>query len=468
MTREDLTRLLAPFGQEHLLRFWDHLSEERRTALASQISALDLPLVRSLAERITESDTGRLPAGLRPPETVPVPSSQQEHEEYRRACEVGLDVLRRRECAVMLVAGGQATRLGYDAPKGMFPIAPVTGKTLFQTHAEKILALSRKIDVPLRWLIMTSPANDAETRRYFSEHDFFELDPSCVSFFVQGTLPAVDPDGKILLAGKDSLALSPDGHGGSLLALRKSGLLNELAHSGVEVLFYFQVDNPLVSIADPAFLGYHAMRSAEISFKVVEKTDPGEKVGVVAASDQGFRVIEYSDLPEGLAQRRDPDERLTFRAGSVGIHLLNVDFVRRLLDSDTALPYHVAHKKVTCVDDDGRVVQPDCPNAFKFEKFIFDALAAAHRAMFMEVRRESEFAPVKNADGPDSPETARALLHDEWARWLLHARLVRSADELRARPVEISPLYALDADEFARKTPALPDTLTLLFEPSPS
>ncbi|MFH0962423.1 MAG: UDPGP type 1 family protein [Planctomycetota bacterium] len=465
MSPDDLRNLLARVRQEHLLSFWNELSPQGRAKLRREIDSLDLDLVASLVSKIEAPHSSAPPRDLRAPDTIPIPLSERDRSLAEEARQTGLRALAQGECAFLLVAGGQATRLGYDAPKGTFPIGPVTDRTLFQFHAEKILALSRRLDVPLRWLIMTSSTNASATLRFFEEHRFFSLDPACVTFFAQGELPALDSRGKILLAEKDSLALSPNGHGGCLAALRDSGALADLVRAGARYLFYFQVDNPLVPIPDPVFLGFHLARRADMSLKVVEKTDPAEKVGLVVAADRGCRVIEYSDLPPDLARKRDPDGRLTLRAGSIGIHLLSLDFVERVLEDDSALPYHVAHKKVPCVDSGGKPVEPDAPNAYKFEKFIFDALTVAERTVIMEVLREREFAPVKNASGADSPDTARALLEEEWRRWLTGAGLAKHARALK-KPIEISPLYALDETDFVRKTAALPDGPSLLFEPA--
>ena len=206
------------------------------------------------------------------------------------------------------------------------------------------------------------------------------------------------------------------------------------------------------------------IEQAEMSFKVVEKTDPAERVGVVVKTARGLEVIEDSDLPEEAAERRDADGRLALRAGSIGIHLLSVDFLDRLLEGDFSLPYHVAHKKIVHVDDAGNVVHPDTPNGYKFETFIFDALPLARKGVIMETIREREFAPVKNATGNDSPDTARALMQNEWRRWIVAAGLA-DAREIEDRPIEISPLYALDEPEFGQKTRALPtDSGPLLFE----
>jgi UDP-N-acetylglucosamine/UDP-N-acetylgalactosamine diphosphorylase len=262
----------------------------------------------------------------------------------------------------------------------------------------------------------------------------------------------------VLLAAKDHVALSPDGHGGTLTALAQPGpdgapsCLDEMRARGVRTIFYFQVDNPLVDIADPAFLGLHRQEDAEMSFKVIEKQAPDEKLGVVVTVDGTPRVIEYSDLPPALAERREPDGNLELWAGSIAIHVLERSFIERLLHG-LNLPFHRAIKKVPYVDDDGNLIDPPAPNAVKFERFIFDALPLARKGTMVETDRVVEFEPLKNATGPDSPATVRQRMSDLHAGWLEHAGAVvpRRSDGSVPFGIEISPLFALDAAELKSK-----------------
>ncbi len=358
--------------------------------------------------------------------------------------------------AVVLVAGGQGTRLGHDGPKGTYRIGPVSGKSLFQVHAEKALALGRRYGPPLPLYVMTSPDNDAVTRRFFAAHDFFGLDPEQVVFFSQGTMPAVERDtGKLMLADKGSLATSPNGHGGVLQALADGGHLHYLACRGVRHLFYYQVDNPLVKVADPTYLGHHIEAGAEMSLKVVLKRTAQEKLGVVVEVDGRPRVIEYSDLPADLAGRRAPDGGLEIWAGSIAVHLFDVAFLQRLAGAGAMLPYHRALKKVARLDDGGRPVWPAAPNAVKFELFVFDALPLAQSLLVVETSRPEEFEPLKNAAGENSPATVRQALSDLYAAWLNGAgvEVVRRPDGSAAVAIEIGPLLALDAEELRARRP---------------
>ncbi len=389
-----------------------------------------------------------------------LPRTDGERVARRHVAAIGEKALAAGEVAVVIVAGGSGTRLGFDGPKGTYPIAPVSAASLFQIHAEKVVALSRRHGRMIPLYIMTSPENHEVTARFFEENDNFGL--SHVRFFVQGQMPAVDREsGQILLAEKGHVALSPDGHGGTLYALAAPGrspvpsCLEEMRELGVRTIFYFQVDNPMVKIADPAFLGLHRQADAEMSFKVIEKIAPDEKLGVVVRVDGKPQVIEYSDLPAELAELREPDGGLQLWAGSIAVHALERSFVERLVQGDTRLPFHRAIKKVPFVDSNGDIIRPDAPNAVKFERFIFDALPMAGRFALVETDRAVEFEPLKNATGPDSPATVRQRMSDQFADWLeaAGAKVERRSDGSVPFGIEISPLYALDAAELKAKLP---------------
>jgi UDP-N-acetylglucosamine/UDP-N-acetylgalactosamine diphosphorylase len=338
----------------------------------------------------------------------------------------------------------------------MFPVGPVTGKSLFQIHTEKVLALRRRYQAPLPFLVMTSPATDQKTRAYFAENRFFGLPPAEVHFFCQGTMPAVDlASGKLLMAAPHQLATSPNGHGGTLRALQESGLLERLERDGIRHLFYFQVDNPLVKVADPVFLGHHLETRAELSLKVIPKLGPTDKLGNLVEIDGRCAIIEYSDLPEELANARDEHGGLRYWIGSPAIHFFEVDFLRRVLNDRTSLPFHLARKKVPYVNETGQRIEPAEPNALKFEMFIFDVLPHAQRWTAVLTKRDEEFAPLKNDTGPDSPETVRQALSEQAARWLRQAGVEVPSDADGEPPLlEISPLYALGPDDLAKSVRA--------------
>ena len=384
-------------------------------------------------------------------EPVPVAPAGGPDAAERRA--QGEDALRAGEVAVLVVAGGQGTRLGSDQPKGLYPVGPVSGKTLYQIHAEKVLALRRRYGVAMPFLVMTSPATDAPTRAYFAAQHSFGLPPEDVWFFRQGTMPALDlATGRLLLEAPGRLFLSPDGHGGTLTALHDSGLLDRLLSQGIRHLFYFQVDNPLVKVADPEFLGRHVHARSEVSSKVVPKLGPTDKLGNFARVDGHCTIIEYSDLPRELAEQRDASGRLLLWGGNTAIHLFDLAFLARVNRLPERIPFHLARKKVPHVDHVGQPVRPQVENALKFERFIFDVLPLAQHWLIAETSRREEFAPLKNAEGADSPAAVRQGLSDLAADWLeaAGATVPRRSDG-SAPPLEISPLFALDREELATK-----------------
>jgi len=443
----------AEAGQEHVFRFWDDLSAEGRRRLLAQLAEVDFnQLQRLIDEHVTGAEAAPLPEDLEPAPFIPLPSTDADRDDRRRMHDAGSRLLAAGRVAAFTVAGGQGTRLGYDGPKGAFPIGPVSARPLFQVFAERLLAARRTHGAPIPWYIMTSETNDRTTRDCFAEHNHFGLPAEDVRFFRQGMMPAVDFAGRLILSAPDSLARSPDGHGGSLLALARSGMLADMADRGVEHISYFQVDNPLVPPVDPVFLGYHATAGSEMSSKMARKREPKEKLGVFCLAGGRLRVIEYSDLPDDLAEARRADGRLRFEAGSIAIHVLARSFVERLTAGGRfALPFHRAEKKIPYADDRGSTVTPDEPNGVKFERFVFDAIPMAENPIVLEIDRSREFSPVKNARGEDSPDTARRDMVRLAARMLQEAGLdvPRDADGEPTVQVEISPLAACTAEELA-------------------
>ena len=459
MSIQTITEKLKIAGQSRVLRFYDSLDEAGRAKLLSQLEAIDynqLPeLVNDYVKNKPKID---LPIDIQPVRAYP---RSADTDEYQKALARGKELLAQGKVAAFLVAGGQGTRLGYDGPKGEYKVTPIKHKPLFQVFAEQLLAHGKVAGRPIPWYIMTSYVNDAATQAFFKKHEFFGYDPNLIRFFQQGMIPAFSMNGELLLASKDSLALSADGHGGSLRALRKTGALDDMKARGVVHLSYFQVDNPIVQTIDPRFLGLHDLTGSEMSSKTIAKAGPLEKVGNFCLGDGKTQVIEYSDLPESLAKETNPDGTLKFNAGSIAIHALRVDFIDRLTapGSDLQLIWHRAEKKVPYVDDSGSAIKPTEPNAVKLEQFVFDAIPLAKNALVYTTAREEEFSPVKNAEGGDSPPTSRRDQIRRNARWLEAAgvKVPKKADGEPDATIEISPLFAVS--EEALKEQKLPNSI---------
>ncbi|MDR3211439.1 MAG: UDPGP type 1 family protein [Planctomycetota bacterium] len=431
-------------GQGHVFASWKNLDQEERSELLSDCSRVDFAWLKTrLAEKPSQDRS--LLSHLEPAQVKALPREAGEEKTRQADREFGEELIRSGKVAAFLVAGGQGTRLGYPGPKGLYPLGPISNRTLFEWHAEQILARRRRYGAVIPWYIMTSRDNHAATLDYFAAKDYFGLPREDIFLFIQDMVPSVTPEGKLLLASPYQLALNPNGHGGSLSGLCKSGAVKDMLERGVTCLNSFQIDNPLVTIADPLFVGCHAREGAAMSSKVLRKTGPEEKLGLVALNSGRPIIVEYSDLDPATMSATGADGELKFWAGSIGIHMLNVDFVQQTGNGDR-LPWHRAHKKIPFFD--GRsLVQPAEPNAIKFETFIFDALPFADRSVNLEVKREHEFAPVKNARGVDSAESSRCLLSAYFREWLIQAGITVPAE----CQVEISPLYSLDQAELATK-----------------
>ncbi len=415
---DQLKKHYEEFGQGHVFRFWNELDEAAREALVRQAAAMDLAEL----QRVHEQTRALASPGARNLEPAPVeclPAYGGNSARRAEARERGETMLEAGRVAVMVVAGGQGTRLGFDGPKGVFPLGPVSGRTLFELQAQKIRGARRRHAARIPWYVMTSPATDAPTRAYLAERKYFGLPREDVFFLCQSMAPALDFEGQLLLESRGRIAESPNGHGGSFEALADSGALDDMSARGITTISYYQVDNPLIQLADPVFLGLHDRVGAEMSAKVVRKIDPLEKVGVLARVDGRIGVIEYTEIDDEHRYQKDATGELVYWAGSIAIHALDVAFARRVAaEAERYLPYHASAKKIPFIDDDGRAVKPAEPNGHKLERFLFDALPAAQRVALVEVAREDEYAPVKNAEGGDSPQTARAALDALARRWL--------------------------------------------------
>jgi len=442
--------------QDHVLRFWNDLTEDHQAKLLDQLENLDFERINRLAEKyVTGSASFTLPKRIEPTTCYPAEPANNEHRRlYRQAWQTGEQALRAGKVCAFTVAGGMGTRLNYDGPKGCFPVGPVTNKPLFELFAEYIMHCRRRYNDDIRWYIMTSRANHRATVDFFRNRDFFGSDADHVIFFQQGMMPTFDSNGKLLLDQRYSLALSPDGHGGSLRALRVSGALDQIKAMGVQYISYFQVDNPLVRCLDPHFIGLGILNESDMSSKAVPKAYDTEPVGNFAVGDGKLMVIEYSDLPDELAHARNHDGTRTFDAGSIAIHIISRQFVERITEGDLQLPYHRAVKKVPYVNEAGRRITPEKPNGIKLEQFVFDAIPLASNPIVVQTIRKEEFSPVKSAVGTDSPATCRRNLIDRAARWLEASgvSVAKHPDTNEPYPVEVSPARAIFADDLKSRT----------------
>jgi len=404
---------------------WTEL-DRQRAALAPQTEALPLPPLDQVSA-----------PQLAPPSTSDEASCQEARAGGEKALRAG-------RVAVVMVAGGQASRLGFDGPKGAFPIGALSGASLFQGFAGQLQRLRERYRTSLPWVIQTGPSNHLETINFFQRHAYFGLPQASVSFVCQGTLPALSPDGQFLLQTPTRLFRNPDGHGGIYRALATAGLLPQWRAAGIDTVYTCQVDNPLVRIADPCFLGFHLQQQAEMSVKVVEKTNAGEKVGLVVRLDDGrHQCLEYSDLSTEIQERRSPDGGLHLRAGNIAIHAFSLDFLDQM--AADPLPLHLARKQIPALGPGSLLASPQ--DGVKFETFIFDALPRAHRSLVQLVERREEFAPVKNRSGVDSIHSARQAMVTRDRLWCA----TRGIELPQEGAVELFPSTALEASDLPQE-----------------
>jgi UDP-N-acetylglucosamine/UDP-N-acetylgalactosamine diphosphorylase len=447
---DGLNKLLTQYGQQHVLQHWSQLDPEQQVNLAEQLSSIDLAELASLVSGQDEpTDFSALASRASSPPAVRADGSGSDWSPAQ-ARERGEEALSNGELGAVIVAGGQGTRLGFDRPKGMFPIGPVSGRTLFQFFADRLLAVNEKYGCRIPLYIMTSDATDQETREYFAANENLGVPAEDLYIFKQGVMPAVDAaTGKLLMESKSSLALSPDGHGGTVAALDRWGCLDDAAKRGIHHLAYIQVDNPLAHLCEPELIGHHLMADSEMTTQVVQKRYPMEKVGNVVLVDGQVQIIEYSDLPEPAAEAVNEDGSLRLWAGNIAVHLFNLNFLRRVAGQDDSLPFHRAFKKVPYFDEQGQLVSPAQPNATKFERFIFDLLPIAKNAFVVESLAIEAFAPVKNADGAetDTPNAAKKAIVDLHRRWLEQSGVCVD----QGVQVEINPRLALTVSDLQEK-----------------
>lgn len=401
MTLQEAESKLSGTGQEHLLRYYDELKEEQKEFLLAQIENLDLGLLEQIEDGSKEIKKGKIePMGA---------VTKEEIEKNRVRFEnIGIRALKEHKVGAVLLAGGQGTRLGFDKPKGMLNIGVRKELYLFEQLIRNIMQVRDKTGTWVPLFIMTSEKNNKETLAFFEEKNYFGYNRDFIFFFIQNMAPSVSYDGKILMEDKDKISASPDGNGGWFTSLVDAGLSGKLSEMGVEWLNVFSVDNVLQKIADPVFLGAVLEKDYICGAKVVAKADPSERVGVLCLEDGKPSIVEYYEMTDEMIHSRDDKGKLLYNYGVILNYLFRVDILEQIMKKN--LPTHVVEKKIPYMNEHGEYVKPDKPNGYKFEKLVLDMIHMMDNCLSFEVEREREFAPIKNATGVDSLESARELM----------------------------------------------------------
>ncbi|KAF9432416.1 UDP-N-acetylglucosamine pyrophosphorylase [Entomortierella beljakovae] len=454
-------------GQGHLLTFYDDLSSDEKQNLVEQLESLNVERVNRIYQKATTCPSPMLnnqAALLTPlPEECFDTILEASKDKIQEWTTLGLNQISQNKVAVILLAGGQGTRLGSSAPKGCYDINLPSHKSLFQIQAERIRRLQNLAqlqpnavpNVTIPWYVMTSGPTRPATVAFFQENNYFGLESSNIVFFEQGTLPCLTFDGKIMMETKSRVAVAPDGNGGVYAALRGTGVLANMAERNIEYLNAYCVDNCLVRVADPVFIGYCVQKNADCGAKVVRKNAPDEPVGVVCLRNSAFNVVEYSEIDEEVAHAINPKNgQLSFGAGNIVNHFYTTDFLNRVESFEGDLEYHIARKKIKTLDmQTGDVIAPKQVNGMKLEMFVFDVFPFTERMAVFEVDRREEFSPLKNAPGTgqDCPETSRRDILQQ------HVRFIEAAggkvvvgdddDQIEGAPtLELSPLVTFSGE----------------------
>ncbi len=405
---EQVEKIVEKHGQEHLLQTYNRLSNEtKKQKLLDDILTIDFKQVEKLYDSSKEKPSFT-EFKIEPINYVDKSKlSKAKYEEYK---EIGEKVIKDGKLAVVTMAGGQGTRLGHTGPKGTFDLGLDTHKSIFEILTDTLKEAKEKYKVNIPWYIMTSDENDDETQNFFKKNDYFGYPSDCVTFFKQGKLPMLSTDGKLLINEQGRIKEAADGHGGIFQSLLKDGMIYDMKSRNIEWVFIGGVDNVLVKPVDPILIGLTIKRKMLAAVKSIVKAHPHERVGVFCKRNGKPSVIEYSEISTEMAEEVDENGELKYGESNTLNNLFSIEAIDKVSQVD--LPYHIAFKKASYMDVDGKMVNPSEPNAYKFEAFLFDAFELLDNIAVLRVKREEEFAPVKNAEGDDSPETARKLYID--------------------------------------------------------
>ncbi|MBN2796493.1 MAG: UDPGP type 1 family protein [Clostridia bacterium] len=399
-----MIEFLTQYKQHDLINHYHSLDDTDKKLFEESLQEVDFKLIQSIYNNEHHVEASE----IKPIQSVKL---SQDDSYFNN----GLKLIQQNKTAVVLMAGGQGTRLGHHGPKGTFDIGLPSHKSLFQIQCERLICLHSLTNTYITWYIMTSHDNHDETVSFFESNNYFHYPIEHIKFFKQDRLPLVFVDGQVALKGPTEVNLAANGNGGVFTSLKNSGILNEMKHNGIQYVYLYGIDNAIAKVCDPTLIGFADETQNDIISKAVEKTDPDERVGLMCYKNGKPGIVEYSELSDQLRYMRDTEGKLLYNCGNILQHVFRLDFLEKCASID--LPYHKAFKKINYFNGHNYVEAKE-PNGFKFELFMFDVFNYANDMSVLLVDREKEFTPVKNAEGNDSPNTAREMILNEHHRWL--------------------------------------------------
>ncbi len=409
---KDYVELLKKYNQEHILKYISKLDDDKKKNLIHQIEKLDFEQLNELY-KISNRDKNKAIKGVIIEHIPFVDKYKLENERKETLTNIGENIIKSNKYAVVTMAGGQGTRLGHNGPKGTYKLdVKPNAKYLFEILAENLLRENKKYNVVIPWYIMTSTENNEKTVSFFEEHNYFGYPKDSIRFFRQGNLPLLSEEGKLLIDENYNIKIASDGNGSIYKSMKNEGILSDMKKRGVEWVFIGAVDNAILNMCDPILIGLTIDENNEVASKSVVKVNPHEKVGVFCKKDSKPAVIEYTELPDQLAEETDEEGELLYGESHIMCNLYSLNALEKIANQN--LPYHSAHKKVNYIDEKGNLVESNEPNAYKYEAFIFDGFNYFNNMTILRGIREEDFAPIKNKEGVDSPYTAIKLYNEFW------------------------------------------------------
>lgn len=444
LTYAQIKQRIFDLNQQHIFTWWHILNLREKRELLLQLKKIDFDFLEVAIEKLrVDSVRGELPY-LKPVEGITLKNSV-----LSAVKKSGLEMIKEETVGILVFAGGQGTRLGFNLPKGMYPICPVSKRSFFEFYAEKIRTLSKLHNVTIPWYIMTSQATHSTIVSFFRKFDFFGLSEENIIFLQQGMAPAIDVHGRLMMDSKNHIVENPDGHGGAVKALGNDLILDDMEHRGIKYLFIYNVDNVLVKLCDPVFIGYHLHTHSDISCKSLIKRSADETLGALVSQSGKIKIIEYSDMPSALAKKRTEEGKLDFGSGSINTYILSVNFLKKVISEGKPMPVHLVRKRISALDSSGNIHDPVQSNGFKLEMKIFDLLEYTKKISILQANRNEEFSPLKNKNGIESFNSVSHDMYRLYFNWLNDNGIY--VPKSRVTAMEVTPSFAIDGDMFKEK-----------------